>query len=63
MSLRIFRVFKCIRVGDKHWLAADMRLPCYTSQWVRVQPHAAAAPTHPFPLGGLGIGGVECSQP
>ncbi len=34
MSLKVLRVFKCQTIDNASWLVADMRLQCYTSQWV-----------------------------
>ncbi len=36
VSVKIFRLFKCVRVDGTYYLVADMRLECYTSTWVRV---------------------------
>ena len=33
ISVKLFRVFRCIRVGDDWWLTSDMRLQCFTTQW------------------------------
>ena len=33
VSLKIMRVFRCIYIDGTSWLAADMRLQCYTTEW------------------------------
>jgi hypothetical protein len=33
VSVKIFRLFRCIQVEDQHWLVADMRLQCFTQEW------------------------------
>jgi hypothetical protein len=35
VSVKIFRLFRCLPVDGKYYLAADMRLQCYTAEWVR----------------------------
>ena len=32
-ALKLIRIFRCVEYEGHHWLAADMRLECYTSQW------------------------------
>ena len=34
VSLKIMGVFRCVEVEGTSWLAADMRLQCYTGQWI-----------------------------
>jgi hypothetical protein len=34
ISVKIFRLFRCIPVEGKHWLVADMRLQCFTPRWL-----------------------------
>ena len=34
VSLKIMRMFRCVEVEGVSWLAADMRLQCYTSEWI-----------------------------
>ncbi len=34
ISVKIFRLFRCIPVEGKFWLVADMRLQCFTPRWV-----------------------------
>ena len=34
VSLKIMRLFRCEAIEGTFWLAADMRLQCYTSEWV-----------------------------
>ncbi len=34
VSIKIFRLFRCIEVDGAYWLAVDMRLQCYTREWV-----------------------------
>ena len=47
VSLKIMRMFRCVEVEGTAWLAADMRLQCYTSEWIgyasEVQPSAMGA--------------------
>jgi hypothetical protein len=33
VSVKIFRLFQCREVDGLYWLAVDMRLQCYTSEW------------------------------
>jgi hypothetical protein len=33
VSVKIFRLFRCIQVEGSYWLVADMRLQCFTRQW------------------------------
>jgi hypothetical protein len=33
VSLTLLRMFKCRFVDGRYWLAADMRLECFTSEW------------------------------
>jgi hypothetical protein len=33
VALKIMRMFRCTHVEGKYWLAADMRLECFTSEW------------------------------
>ena len=33
VSLKIMRLFRCVEIDGVFWLAADMRLQCYTGQW------------------------------
>jgi hypothetical protein len=33
VSLKIMRLFKCRKIDDMWWLAADMRLRCYDGRW------------------------------
>jgi hypothetical protein len=33
VSIKIFRLFNCTLVEGRYWIAADMRLECYTSAW------------------------------
>ena len=33
IALKILRIFRCVEVEGRYWLAADMRLECYTSRW------------------------------
>ena len=34
VSLKIMRMFRCVEVEGTAWLAADMRLQCYTKEWI-----------------------------
>ena len=34
ISVKIFRLFRCIPVEGKYWLVVDMRLQCFTSRWL-----------------------------
>jgi hypothetical protein len=33
VALKIMRMFRCVDIEGTHWLAADMRLQCYTGRW------------------------------
>ena len=33
VALKIMRMFRCTHVEGKYWLAADMRLQCFTGEW------------------------------
>ena len=33
VALKIMRLFRCNYIEGQYWLAADMRLECYNSQW------------------------------
>ena len=33
VSLKIMRLFRCVEIEGVAWLAADMRLQCYTAEW------------------------------
>ena len=33
VSIKIFRLFNCRKVDGHYWIAADMRLRCFTKQW------------------------------
>jgi hypothetical protein len=33
VSVKIFRLFNCVAVEGRFWLAADVRLQCYTREW------------------------------
>ena len=33
VSLKIMRLFRCESIEGTAWLAADMRLQCYTGEW------------------------------
>ncbi len=33
VALKVLRMFRCREVDGVSWLAADMRLQCYTSEW------------------------------
>ena len=34
VALKIMQLYRCVEVEGRFWLAADMRLECYTPQWV-----------------------------
>ena len=42
ISVKIFRMFRCIPVEGKYWLVADMRLQCFTSRWVAFAAYGLA---------------------
>jgi hypothetical protein len=33
VSIKIFRMFNCVAVEGRYWMAADLRLQCYTQRW------------------------------
>jgi hypothetical protein len=33
VSVKIFRLYNCVKVEGHYWLAADMRLQCFTKAW------------------------------
>ena len=33
VALKIMRLFHCTNIDGQYWLAADMRLQCYDSEW------------------------------
>ncbi len=33
VSIKIMRMFNCVKVEDSFYLAVDMRLECFTKQW------------------------------
>ena len=33
VALKIMRLFRCTDIDGEWWLAADMRLQCYTRDW------------------------------
>ena len=42
VSVKIFRLFNCTSVEGSYWLTADMRLKCYTSEWLGYAVYAGA---------------------
>ena len=34
VALKVMRVFKCRYIEGQYWLEADMRLQCYTGEWI-----------------------------
>ncbi len=41
VSVKIFRLFRCIPVEGKYWLVADMRLQCFTGRWTAFAAYGA----------------------
>ena len=41
VSLKVFRVFKCVRVEGVWYMAADMRLRCFTGRWYTYATYAS----------------------
>jgi hypothetical protein len=41
ISVKIFRLFRCISVEGKYWLVADMRLQCFTGRWTAFAAYGA----------------------
>ncbi len=33
VSIKIFRLFSCKRIDGHYWIAADLRLQCFTKKW------------------------------
>ena len=38
VSIKILRLYNCVKVDSAYWLVADMRLQCYTPEWTGYAP-------------------------
>ena len=51
VSMKVFRIFNCIKVDGHWWLSADMRLQCFTQEWYGFAVYGTCA--HAFSSAGV----------